>query len=345
MFAITIVGVIHYSINTNLKYRFGGYMCTAISEVGKHHLFGRTLDLERSYGEAVVITPRGFEITSKYQTHITSSCAIIGMAHVSDGIPLYYDALNEHGLCGAALNFPKSAVYHPARADKINVASFELLAFVLRACKTVDEAKVLLRRVNVTPDAFSDSLPSTPLHWLFADASGAIVAEPREDGLVVCDDPFRVLTNEPDLSYHQKNVSCYMGISARQPKNSICPSVDISPFSRGMGAVGLPGDYSSASRFIRAVFAKSHTVGEDEVSRFFHVMDTVSVPLGCIITDDDKPVCSVYTSCADADTLTYYFTTYSCRRIRAVSLSDSASNGDLLTVFPIERNEDISYQN
>ncbi len=318
-------------------------MCTAISSLGKHHLFGRTLDLERSYGEAVALSPRGFDFAYKYLSRATAGYAIIGIAHVSDGIPLYYDATNEHSLCAAALNFPKSAVYRQPIVGKKNLASYELIPFVLQHCKDTREVCQLLSEVNLTSDSFSPTLPSTPLHWLFADRQGAIVAEPLKNGLEISQDPFRVLTNEPEFSYHQKHVSSFMHLSASTPQNLLCPSVTISPFSQGTGAIGLPGDHSSASRFIRAVFSKSHTSGEQEISRFFHVMDTVSVPLGCVVTDGGKSVCTVYTSCADADTLTYYFTTYSCRRIRAVRLTEAAKDSKLVTVFPINKDEDILY--
>ena len=308
-------------------------MCTAISINGHHHLFGRTLDLECSFGEAAVISPRAF--------FSADSFSMVGIAHVSGGVPLYYDAVNEHGLCAAALNFPASARYQPPRKDINNIPSYKLIPFVLGTCKSVDEATELLCRVNVTPDSFSDSLPATPLHWLFADKRSAIAVEPREDGLVITHDPFRVLTNEPPFEFHEKNVTAFMSLSASPPKNNLCPEISLAPYSRGMGAMGLPGDFSSASRFVRAVFALNHTVGEDEISRFFHVMDTVTVPNGCILTDKGVPVRTVYTSCADTDSLTYYFTDYSCRRIRAVRLCESAKADDSLTVFPIERDEDI----
>ncbi|MBE6577968.1 MAG: choloylglycine hydrolase family protein [Ruminococcaceae bacterium] len=318
-------------------------MCTAISINGKHHLFGRTLDLERSYGEAVVITPQNFEFPYRYQSKAASAHAIIGIAHVSNGIPLYYDAVNEHGLCAAALNFPLSAVYKKMHVGKTDVASYELIPFVLQRCESVSQAEELLRSVNITPDSISPSLPATPLHWIFADKQGAIVAEPREDGLKIHKDPFRVLTNEPEFAYHTRNVTSYMSLSAAPPENKLCPSIELSPFSRGMGAMGLPGDYSSASRFVRSVFAKSHTLMDNEISGFFHVMDTVFVPSGCVITNQGAPVCTVYSSCIDADTLTYHFTTYNCRRIRAVKLCESAVAGTLLSVYPIERDEDILY--
>ncbi|MBQ9112512.1 MAG: choloylglycine hydrolase [Clostridia bacterium] len=320
-------------------------MCTAISDSGFCHLFGRTLDLERSYGESAVITPRDYRLEFIHEGALQSHPAMVGIACVRDGVPLYYDAVNQSGLCAAALNFPGNAVYHEPKDGKRNVASFELIPYILSKCRDLAEAVQLLRCANITKDSFSPDLPTTPLHWLIADKGGAITVESVADGLRVYDNPFGVLTNNPDFPYHMTNISNYMQLSPAPPENRLCPSVPIGAYSRGMGALGLPGDLSSASRFVRAVFAKSHTVCENtkeaEISRFFHIMDTVSQPRGCAVTDSQRPVATVYTSCADTATATYYFTTYACRRIRALSLERAYADPSELTVFPLESAEDI----
>ncbi len=323
-------------------------MCTAISITGERALFGRTLDLELSYGESVVITPSrfplGFEGSSSAPTHH----AIIGTAHVEDGYPLYYDAMNSAGLCAAALNFPKCAVYHAEKNDAKNLAAFELIPYILSTCDSIAGARERLKKINITKRAFSASLPTTPLHWIFSDASGAIVAEPQEDGLRIYDDPFGVLTNSPEFSYHATRCADLMHLDARPPQNSAFRGVPLERYSRGMGAIGLPGDLSSASRFIRAAFVKEHTLlgdDADEINRFFHVIGAVSQPNGCALTENGAPIRTLYSSCADARSLTYYFTTYGSHRIRAVRMSAESSSGDTLTAFPMCSREDILYLN
>ena len=323
-------------------------MCTAISDTLSHHLFGRTLDLECSYGESAVITPRAFPLEFLCENALTRHHAIIGIAHVCDGTPLYYDAVNEAGLAIAALNFPSCAVYHPRKANKNNIASFELITWILGGCESVDEAAKLLKNTNILPDSFSDTLPATPLHWLIADKRRAVTVESVSAGLEIYENPFGVLTNAPAFPYHTLNVSNYMQVGASPPENRIYPKAEISPYSRGIGALGLPGDFSSPSRFVRAVFAKAHTVCEsnaDEISRFFHVMDTVSQPLGCALTEDGRPISTVYTCCADTENCVYYFTTYACRRIRAVSLAHTDINSSTLTAVPIDNDEDVEWLN
>ena len=100
-------------------------MCTAATYKTKCFYFGRNLDYERGFGEQVVITPRLFPLPMRHLPDLTRHYAMIGMASVQDGYPLYYDAVNEKGLCMAGLNFVRSAVYGPCAAGKANVAGGE----------------------------------------------------------------------------------------------------------------------------------------------------------------------------------------------------------------------------
>ena len=317
-------------------------MCTALSD---GIFFGRTLDLEYSYGENIVCVPRRFAFNFLHESTDSNHAAIIGVAHLHRGVPLFYDAVNEHGLAAAALNFPRYASYSKPGATLTNIASFELIPWLLCKCRDLYSAVNLLKTIAVTDGNVDSSLPATPLHWLIADKTCAVVAEPLQDGLKIYENPFGVMTNAPDFSYHVNRLSEVMGASSHSPKNRIFPTAELIPYSRGLGAFGIPGDFSSSSRFIRAAFAKAHTVHgetkEDEISRFFHIMDTVSLPLGSVITDEAKAVSTVYTSCADTSTSTYYFTTYDCRRIRSVSLKSTALDSEELISYPMERREDI----
>lgn len=314
-------------------------MCTAISLRGTHHIFGRTLDLERSYGEQIAITPRNAPLRFRRERTLETHVPLIGVACVQEGTALYYDAVSGAGLAMAALNFPESAVYHAPREGCYNVASFEVIPFVLGRATTMDEALSLLARLNVTPDAFSDKLPPTPLHWLLSDGTRSVALESVAEGLRVYDDPFHVLTNEPPFSYHVARARELLHLSPTPPHNTLVPHVPLAPLSRGVGAVGLPGDYSSSSRFLRAVYATAHTTGEgserEEVARFFHVAATVEVPLGCVHAEDGAPVCSVYTACGCTDTRTYYACTYGRRELRAVTMDGIPDTERAVVSFPL----------
>ena len=319
-------------------------MCTAINVNG---FFGRTLDVECSFGERVTLTPRNFRLDFRHEGQMNCHLAVLGMAAVMDGVPLYYDAVNEAGLCMAALKFPTNAVYRDLKEGVFNVASFELIPWVLARCKTLAEARELIAKTNITNDNFSSGIKSTPLHFIVADGVGAIVLESTADGTHIYENPFGVLTNNPPFYYHAAHVCDFMHLSPDYPENKLCKGTQLEPYSGGLGAIGLPGDFSSSSRFIRAVFARNHTEGIDAVehsaSSFFHVMDTVFVPQGCERNSEGKSVFTLYTACIDIEKRTYFFTTYENRRIRAVSIGDADIDGDTLVRCEIHGGEDILF--
>ncbi len=308
-------------------------MCTAVTD---RNLFGRTLDLHCSYGERVVIAPRNYKIEFLQEEVSRSHPAIMGMACVVDGTPLYFDAMNEHGLAVAGLNFPGNAVYHPPQKGKHNITSFEVIPWILCKCKCLSEAVELLKATNITNEDFSPELPSTPLHWIVADTEGAVTVESMADGVKIHDNPFGVLTNNPPFQYHINHVAEYMHLSSEHPKNTLFPEGNLEKYSGGFGAIGLPGDFSSASRFVRAVFAKAHTTREKtaagNIGRFFHILDTVAVPKGCSKTEENLDNATVYTSCADRSELAYYFTTYNCRAVKSVFMKEHNMDSSRLII-------------
>jgi len=298
-------------------------MCTALSLTTRDHYFGRTLDLECTPGESVVITPRRFPLSFRHLEDLPAHEAIIGVAAVRNDYPLYYDAMNESGLAMAALNFPGCAHYQPVSKRHKNICSFELITWVLGQCQTIREAKALLESACVCGDAFSDELPPSPLHWMISDAQGSLVVEPLEGGLCIRDNPTGVMTNSPAFDYHMTRLRDFIGLSPDAPENSFAPALALSPYSRGAGAMGLPGDWSSSSRFIRAAYLRAHSVcQEDEmpsVSQFFRILDAVSHVRGSVRVNGMQEI-TQYASCCNAQKGIYYYTTYENRAITAVHM-------------------------
>lgn len=288
-------------------------MCTAIGlKTEKNYFFGRTLDVCSTHGEQTVIAPRNFPLRFKAEKPLHSHRAIIGTAHVAGGLPLYYEAMNEDGLCMAGLNFPQNAVYHPMDKNKINLAPFEIILYILGSCKTLAEARETLKNINVADISFSESLPHTPLHWLIGDRSGEIAVESIEEGLKVYENPAGVLTNNPPFEKQLFNLKNYAALSPYNPKKGFTEKLDLTPYSRGMGALGLPGDWSSPSRFVRAAFVKFNIIPEkDETSvrDFLNILDSVKVPNGCVEGDGGFQY-TVYSCCCDTENLTYIRKTY-----------------------------------
>lgn len=299
-------------------------MCTAISLEGKYHLFGRTLDVDREYGQEVCLLPPNSKVDFCHQLSIEKHPAVLGMAVKFKGIPLFFDGVNENGLCAAALNFPIFTVYHSAKKDKINIASYEFITYVLCNCNSVDDAENLLKMANITLDCISDELPLTPLHWIIADKFRSITVESVADGLKIYKNPVGVLTNAPEFPYHIIKLSDYMSLSAKAPQNEIYPSAKLKEYSGGLGSIGLPGDFSSTSRFVRATFVKNNIVKEKDkdksINQFFHILDSVFVPKGCVINNNGGLMHTAYSCCIDPSELSYYYTTYDSREIIKKSL-------------------------
>ena len=291
-------------------------MCTAVSfDV----YFGRNLDLERGYGEQVVITPRNFAFR-KMQTRY----GMIGMAAVEDNYPLYFEATNEKGLSMAGLNFPGNAVYFDPQPGKDNIPPYALIPWVLGQCANLDEARLLLENLHLVNENFSKDLPLSPLHWQISDKTGSLVVESVNEGLKIYENPFGVLTNNPPFEYHRLHLNDFMALHTGPAENRFA-NLPLHNYSLGMGALGLPGDFSSASRFVKAFFVKENSApGESEaekVSHFFHILQSVAMPKGCVWTENGFEY-TRYTSCCNTETGIYYYTTYDNLHPTAINLHD-----------------------
>ncbi len=315
-------------------------MCTAVSYKTKNHYFGRNLDLERGYNEGVVITPRNFGFSFRYVKEYNNHYALIGMAAVVNNYPLYFEATNEKGLSMAGLNFPQNAHYGEVSGSKENIAPFELIPYLLGRCSTTDDAERLLKKLNVVNCNFSDELANTPLHWIVSDCCKSITLECTVNGMKVYDNPFGILTNNPTFEYHLTNINNYMSLHEGSAGNEMCPNHSLSNYSLGMGALGLPGDFSSASRFVKAVFVKEKSVCDgnekESVNQFFHILQSVAMPKGCVVTASGEYEYTRYSSCCNTDTQTYYYTTYNNSEIKKVDMHTVELDGDKLSVYPIE---------
>lgn len=324
-------------------------MCTAVAYKTKDHYFGRNLDLEYSYHETVTITPRNYHFRFKNTEDMEAHYAIIGMAYVVDSYPLYYDATNEKGLSMAALNFPDNAVYQVLKEDKLNITSYELIAWVLSRFQSVDEAVRVLNEVNITNQQFNEELPVSPLHFMLSDKKRSVVLEPMTMGLMVYDNPVNVLTNNPPFLYHITNLNNYMSLTNETPKNNFSEKLPLNQYSRGMGSLGLPGDLSSASRFVRAAFTTLNSVSgekeEESVSQFFHILNSVYQQRGCVKMDKDVYEKTVYSSCCNTDKGIYYYTTYENSQITAVDMHKADLDGRELISYELIKNQQINYQN
>lgn len=324
-------------------------MCTAATYKTKDFYFGRTLDYDFSYGEEIAITPRKYPFQFRDMGCVDTHFAIIGMAHIIDDTPLYYDAVNEKGLGMAGLNFVGNAYYGKKRSGKDNITSFEFISWILMQCSSVKEARTLLNKINLTDTPYHESLPVAQLHWIIADADETITVESMADGLHVHDNPVGVLTNNPPFPQQMFQLNNYMHLSPKEPANLFSDKLPLNHYSRGMGGLGLPGDLSSQSRFIRIAFTKMNAISDDSesesVSQFFHILGSVEQTRGCCEVGDGEYEITIYTSCCNTNKGIYYYTTYDNHQITAVDMRNENLDSESLIRYPLLTGESIRMQN
>lgn len=323
-------------------------MCTAISFRTRDLYFGRNLDFEHGFGESVVVTPRNYRFTFRKAPPIDNHYAIIGMAVVGNDYPLYFDGTNEKGLSMAGLYFPGNAVYLPEKPGMVNITPFEFIPWILSSCENILQAKEKLTNLNLVDIPYSKQFPLTPLHWIIADRDQSIVVEPMADGIKVFENPVGVLTNNPPFDFHLHNLTGYLNLTREEPQSRFGQHLNLLPYSRGMGAIGLPGDLSSSSRFVRAAFVKANSVCEesdaDSICQFFHILRSVEQQEGCVCVGDAFEK-TIYTSCCNTDEGVYYYTTYENFQITGISMRNTDLNGDSLSIFPLITTPQIKMQN
>ncbi len=324
-------------------------MCTCIDFKTKDHYFGRNLDLEYRFNEKVVITPRNYKFNLKSGTSINSKYSMIGMATVVSNYPLYAEATNEKGLSMAGLYFPKNACFFKEKDNKLNLTPYELIPYFLGLYSSVSEIKKIITNLNITNIPFSKEMPVSDLHWMISDENECIVIEQMEDGLKVYNNPIGVLTNNPPFSYHLNNINNYSNLSPYNIENTFSSKINLNQYGQGMGAIGLPGDNSPASRFIRASFNKLNSKCEDDenssVTQFFHILDSVSMVQGTTITKENKNDITTYSCCINTSKGIYYYKTYTNNQIIAIKMSEKEKNNNYLSIFDLIEEQQIKYIN
>ena len=310
-------------------------MCTSMAMPGKTFCFGRNLDLECGFGERVALTPRGCPLEFKRLGKLENHYAILGMAAMRGETALYADAFNEKGLCIAGLNFPEDAVYcRDVPKNQRAVAPHELPLWLLGRCATLRQAKEELSRLTLADSPFDEETPCTPMHWHIADETGSAVLEATREGMRVWENPANVLTNSPPFDFQMLHLRQYLNVTADEPISRFADALTLEPFGRGMGAAGLPGDYSPPSRFVRAAFVLANggriPEGCDRVLHFFHLLEAVAMPYGSVMTQAG-PEYTRYSCCMTQGT--YIYKTYDSCRMTAIDMFKEDLDGAKPVVF------------
>ena len=318
-------------------------MCTAVAQRGGGWLFGRNLDLECGFSEQVTRVPRRVPLRFFAEAEQAEHFAMLGMAAREPRFPLFAEAVNEAGLCAAGLNFPLSARYTPAPSEGWhNIAPHEFIPWLLGQCRTADEAERLLYRTRIVAQPYG-ARPVPPLHWLIADGRRVLAVEPREGGVRVCEDAAGVLTNEPPFEFQREHLRRHLNLTPFFPPDRF--GAGLEPDGQGMGAIGLPGDCSPPSRFVRAAFYAKNSVGAAgkyaAVSQFFHLLGSVEMVRGGVRTAGGACDVTRYSCCIDPHGV-YYLRTYGNSRIRAWRMR---TEGEELVQDDPYGEEDVEFAN
>ena len=328
-------------------------MCTALTltTINGEHLFGRNMDLEYSFGQSPIIVPRNFEYINKAtNSNEKTKYALIGMATVTSNHPLFAEALNEVGLACAGLNFPKAYWEKNNIEGKYNLPPYDFIPWVTSNFKTIEEAMPHLKNINLVGIPFNENIQLPTLHWMIADSTGkSIVVEATEEGINIYDNPIGVLTNAPSFPWHLNNLCLYRGITTHEATNVKWGDLELPSYSTATSTIGLPGDYSSPSRFVKTAFLRSNSIFEKTeysgIVEFFHILDNVSMVRGATYTKSGIPEITQYTSCMCQEKGLYYYKSYNNHRINVINMHNEDLNSNELKVFPYRDTEDIYFEN
>ncbi|MDO4741991.1 MAG: choloylglycine hydrolase [Candidatus Saccharibacteria bacterium] len=304
-------------------------MCTGVrfSDDKGNMYFGRNLDWSVPYGQKVVITPRGFSYQTAFLGEVKTKYAIIGMAIVEEGVPLYFDCANEAGLAVAGLNFPGYAKYEANAVEgKTNVAAYEFPLLLVMNFATVDEAVEALKNTAIVAKPINERYPVSELHFIIGDSKRSVVVEYTERGMEIFDNPVDVLTNQPGYGWHKENLRNYLNLEAKMPEEVDWGEAKMTAFGSGSLMRGIPGDYYSPSRFVRVAYHNTHyptkMTEEENVSRLFHTLTSVAMIDGAAAMADGKCEKTIYTGGYSTLTKTYYYNTYENPAISKVAMAD-----------------------
>lgn len=329
-------------------------MCTAltIKSSNGNNFFGRNMDLEYNFNQSVIIVPRNY----KYENKVTGNMVggkygIIGMGSVIDNHAALADGMNEKGLACAGLNFAGFAYYEKEPiVGKENMAPYDFILWVLFNHETADEVKKAINNIELVDVPLNEKNPVPTLHWMIVDKSGkSIVVEKTKNEFAIYDNNIGVLTNNPTFDWHLINLSEYIGLTEKYPKETRWCNQELKALGVGAGTIGIPGDFSSISRFVRIAFIKSRMPKvEDDlsaISQFFHMLDYVAMVKGGVMTAEGKEDFTLYSSCMNQEKGIYYYKTYNNNRINAIDINKENLDESEIKVFPYLIKQDINYEN
>lgn len=310
-------------------------MCTAISFKGA---FGRNLDLDRGYGEKPMIIGRNFSLPSARFPLSRDHYRVLGIGFVAPkalgglDYPLLFDGINEKGLGVASLNFPSSALAEPSNDGGKGLAPHEVVPYLLAKFSSAKEAVSFLR--NTIPAALPlDGYPLATLHYLITDSSEAYVAEPTATGFLIYPCKTGVLTNNPPYPFQLSNLDRHLNETDAYPEDRFGAGATVD--NVGMGAIGLPGDFSSASRFVKASFLLRHGEQNKPVFSAVRTLEGVAMFKGTVKNKAGDDEYTIYTDVYDLKAGKMLYRPWESLSYAEADLNDDRIKDDSVGLVPL----------
>jgi choloylglycine hydrolase len=320
-------------------------------------VYGRTLEFPSPLLSQVIFIPRNYGYQGVGPTgqkdgiSWRTKYAIVGANGLGEDIIL--DGLNEKGLALGMFFFPGYAQYQnvlPSQAGQ-SLTCLQLSVWILSNCATINDVKTMLPNVmvNTSPYPAPKGQPE-PVHYNIHDEMGnALVIEYVGGKLNVYDNPIGVLTNAPTFDWHTTNLNNYINLSPMNADTAVIDRDTFAPFGQGSGMLGLPGDYTPPSRFVRAVAYSKSTepvnTAEDAVFRLFHILDNFDIPVGTVRGYNSRGALkedyTLWTTANDLRNKRFYFHTEKSRIIRMVDLNHLNANSSKILYFSMDQPEQV----
>lgn len=309
--------------------------CTGIQLKAKDGSFvnGRTLEFGVFVETSAAVIPREYQFTGttpqgpglSYKTKYATLGAI-----AFDNLSIM-DGINEKGLVAGTFYFPGYAGYATITLENQSkaISPIEFTNWVLTQFATVDEVKAAIGDIVIAPTVVKAwGNIAAPFHYVIYDKNGrSLVVEPIEGKLVTYDNPLGVFTNSPTFDWHMTNLINFINLTPYNVKPLKVAGMELVPFGQGSGMVGLPGDFTPPSRFVRAAIFSITAIpsndSEEAVFQAFHILNQFDIPVGLARSVEDGVTHSDYTlitSVKDPQVLKYYFKTYEGQSIKVIDL-------------------------
>lgn len=315
---------------------------------------GRSMELGLDLKSNVMLVPRQFALTAM-QPGMTAGLgwsAKYGFLGINTfDLNVATDGMNEVGLTAHALYIPGFFEYQSYVAENKNtIANTDLVNWALSQFETVEEVSEALKNITV----YGLDIPQIgvqPLHWAFRDAKGgSIVIEYVNKQLMVYENPIGVLTNAPTFDWHINNLRNHINLTNINVAGLTLGKTTLKPLGQGTGLLGIPGDYTPPSRFLRATalaFASQPVPTAREASNLaFHILNAVDIPIGVVaervpgkegtkdaLAYEQTQWVTVY----DLKNKIAYFRTYGNLNIRQINLNKMNFSGKVIQYVPMSR--------